>query len=174
LARTTPRREARPATTGYGVVDVGAGRAAIDYGEFAVVVQDGQEWSGRSGRTLASLPSRRPGRLQPLWLFDLVTGVTEARPIAVEEVGDRDCRRLAAHADAVVAATHTDFALPSKSWLADMRAVPFVVWIDPEGVIRRVRCPDDYGLTVELEELGVEASEWTALPTFRSERPTGD
>lgn len=161
------------AQEGCGVVDVGAGRAAIDYGEFAVVVQDGQEWSGRSGRTLASLPSRRPRRLQPLWLFDLMTGVTEARHVGVEEVGGRACRRLAAHADAVAAATHTDFALPSRSRLADMRAVPFEVWIDADGVIRRACCPDDFGLTVELEELGVAAEEWTALPTFRSERRAG-
>jgi hypothetical protein len=157
----------------YGVVDVGAGRAAIDFGDYAIVVQDGHEWSGRSGRSLASLPSRRPRRLQPLWLFDLMTGVTEARPVGIEQVGGRTCRRFAAHADAVVAATHTDFALSSKSRLTDMRAVSFEVWIDADGIIRRACSPDDFGMTIELEEFGAAASEWTALPTFRSEQPPG-
>jgi hypothetical protein len=155
----------------YGVVDVGAGRAAIDYGDFAIVVHDGREWSGRSGRSLASLEPRRPRRLQPLWLFDLMTGATEARPAGVEEVGGRACRHFAARADAVTAATHTDFTLPSKARLADLRSVPFEVWIDEDGVIRRARSPEDFGMTVELTELGATPEEWTALPVFRSTPP---
>jgi hypothetical protein len=155
----------------YGVVDVGTGRAAIDFGDYAIVVQDGREWSGRSGRTLASLPSRRPRRLQPLWLFDLMTGVTEAQAADVEEVGGRACRHLAARADAVEAATHTDFTLPSKARLADLRSVPFEVWIDDDGLIRRARSPEDFGMTVELTELGATAEEWTALPVLRSTPP---
>jgi hypothetical protein len=157
------------ARQGYGVVDIGAARAAIDFGHFAIVVQAGQEWSGRSGRSLASLRPGRSGRLQPLWLFDLMSGVTEARPVGVEEAGGRACRRLAARADAVVAATHTDFALPSKTRLAELRAVPFEVWIDADGVIRRARSPDTFGMTLELKEFGVATPEWTALPTFRSD-----
>jgi hypothetical protein len=151
-----------------GVVDLGSRRASIDFGSFAVVVQEEREWSGRSGRSLASLPSRRPRRLQPLWLFDLMTGATDAHEVGVDDVGGRECRHLSASADAVVAATKTDFELPRKGRLAELRAVPFEVWIDAEGLIRRIRCSGEQSMELELHEYGVPAPDWASLPTYRS------
>jgi hypothetical protein len=65
LARERPRRR-RPWPIGWlarrivtklrepmraeGVVDLGSRRVGIDFGSFALVVQEGREWSGRSGR----------------------------------------------------------------------------------------------------------------------------
>src|SRR3954447_6835280 len=61
-----------------GFLDLGARRSAHDYGGYAVLVDSSVQWSGRSGRDLATLdeePARAPN---PLWLFDLLRGVTEA------------------------------------------------------------------------------------------------
>ena len=151
-----------------GVVDLGSRRVSLDFGSYAVVVQEEREWSGRSGRTLDSLSSRRPRRLQPLWLFDLMTGATGAHQVGVDEVGGRECRHLSASADAVVAATKTDFQLPRKGRLAELRAVPFEVWIDDEGLIRRIRCPGEQSMELELHEYGVPEPDWANLPTHRS------
>ena len=151
-----------------GVVDLGSRRTSIDFGSYAVVVQGEREWSGRSGRSLASLPSRRPRRLQPLWLFDLMTGATDAHEVGVDDVGGRECRHLSGLADAVVAATKTDFDLPRKGRLAELRAVPFEIWIDAEGLIRRIRCPGEQSMELELHEYGVPEPDWANLPTYRT------
>jgi hypothetical protein len=182
LARERPRRRSWPIEwlarrivtklrepmKAEGVVDLGSRRVGIDFGSYALVVQEGREWSGRSGRTLASLPSRRPRRLQPLWLFDLMTGATEAHEVGVDDVGGRECRHLSASADAVVAATKTDFQLPQKGRLAELRSVPFEVWIDAEGLIRRIRCPGEQSMELDLHEYGVTAPKWASLPVYRS------
>jgi hypothetical protein len=167
LGRRLEERLNRP-MRGSGVVDVGARSAAIDFGGFAVVIREGREWSGRSGRLLSSLPSKSMRMYQPLWLSDLVTGVTEAREVGVERVGGRDCRHFSAVADAVVVATKTDFLLPSKRRLAALRAVPVDVWIDADGLIRRLRYPDHPVMVLDLQQHGVPAWDSPSLPTFRS------
>ena len=41
-----------------GILDMTARRYMLDYGNFARLYADGQEWHGRSGRAIATLPVR--------------------------------------------------------------------------------------------------------------------
>lgn len=56
----------------------------IDYGSFAQVQIQGQQWSGRSGRPLSTLPAEPATVASPLWLIDMISGSTSA-----EDLGPR-------------------------------------------------------------------------------------
>jgi hypothetical protein len=62
-----------------GFLDFESRRCAIDFGAYAELVDGSSQWSGRSGRAIATLPEEAAQSGNPLWLFDLLRGVAEGR-----------------------------------------------------------------------------------------------
>jgi hypothetical protein len=182
LARRVGRRVGRGLLTqrAEGVVDLDRRLAAFDYDAYAVLVEAGREWSGRSGRERSTLPDRPAGWNQPLWFLDLLRGVVEAEAMGVEQVRGAACARLAARADLAraSAAARDGMAAPDAARVEDLARLPVDCWIDEAMLIRRVRHerPGDAWrthLTLDLFDFGIAVErEWTHMPTFR--RPEGD
>jgi hypothetical protein len=82
-----------------GVIDLDRRLAAFDYGDYAVLVEAGRQWSGRSGRERSTLHEQPAGWNQPLWFLDLLRGVVEAEAMGIASVRGASCARLAARAD---------------------------------------------------------------------------
>jgi hypothetical protein len=164
-----------------GVVDFATRRYMLDYGSFARLYADGKEWSGRSGRALSTLPPDSDAVPTPLWLLDLLAGVTEADDRGTEEVRGTLCSQIATKSDLSRAshATPGGVAVPEVGRFEDLLSLPAEVWLD-DTHIRRVRFSGERRTdTVELWDFGasVDDLDWTRLPTFRSqqdERGSGD
>jgi hypothetical protein len=159
-----------------GVLDMTARRYMLDYGNFARLYADGQEWHGRSGRAIATLPPDAGALPTPLWLLDLLSGLTDAIDVDTEHVRGARCRHLAAKADLSLAARVTSgaVAVPACARFDDLLALPVDVWVD-ESHIRRIRFSshqriDQRTETLDLGNLGMRLDDlnWTRLPTFRS------
>jgi hypothetical protein len=155
-----------------GVIDFGHRRYAVDYGYYSLVYLDGQEWSGRSGRARLTLSARSDVVPTPLWLVDLLSGVTHADDSGTDIVRGGTCRRIAARVDVgqASAATPGGVAAPALTRFEGLLSLPVDVWIDDTHV-RRVRCTADHKTdTIELWDFGVriKALDWTYMPTFRS------
>jgi hypothetical protein len=159
-----------------GVLDMTARRYMLDYGNFARLYADGQEWHGRSGRAIATLPPDAGALPTPLWLLDLLSGLTDAIDVDTEHVRGVRCRHLAAKADLSLAAQATSgaVAVPACPRFDDLLALPVDVWVD-ESHIRRIRFSphqriDQRTETLDLWDLGIllDDLDWTRLPTFRS------
>jgi len=164
-----------------GVIEFGAHRCMYGYpGEQeAVMVSGDRSWSGTPGSAVDSLSAGKAPVEQPLWLFDLVRGVVEAREVpGVDREGGRS-RRFAAIADLnrVAEAVGHHVRLPTGTkWLADLKRIPVEVWVNDDGYIRRIRLregPLDAPMrssTLELSEFGIELDvDWSRLSTL----PTG-
>lgn len=98
-----------------GVIDFAGRRFMIDYGSYAVLQIDGQQWSGRSGRalsTLVALPSRVGS---PLWLVDLLGGLTDAVDQGTDEVEGNTWRHWTATADLAVASAGLPHGMSSPA-----------------------------------------------------------
>ena len=123
-----------------GFLDLEARRCAIDWGAYAETIDGSREWSGRSGRSLSTLPDEPARAPNPLWLFDLLRGVTEAREVGSEIVGGRTCRHLRASADMGRVAEETPdlTALPLGFAYEELGAIPVEVWLDDAGLVRRI------------------------------------
>lgn len=123
-----------------GFLDFQARRCAVDYGAFAELIHGSSEWSGRSGRAIATLPEKPVRALSPLWLFDLLRGVTDAAEVDSERVRGRRCRRLRATSDLarVAGATADKTPLPPGAWFEELGALPLDLWLDEEGYVRRI------------------------------------
>ncbi len=156
-----------------GVVDFAGRRFMLDYGSYARLYAEGQEWDGRSGRPIASLPPSGGDKLPtPLWLLDLLTGATAAEDAGIDDVRGAPCRQVRVKVDLTRAskATPGDVAVPSVGRFEELLALPVDVWLDAAHV-RRVRfVTDTHTDTLELWEFGVglDGLDWTPLPTFRS------
>ncbi|MEJ7891011.1 MAG: hypothetical protein WKF94_00025 [Solirubrobacteraceae bacterium] len=174
-----------PYAVATGVIEFGAHRCMYGYpGEpEAVMVSGDRSWNGTSGSAVDSLSAGKAPVEQPLWLFDLVRGVVEARELpGVDREGGRS-RRFSAVADLnrVAEAVGHNVRLPTGTmWLADLKRIPVEVWVDDDGYIRRIRLregPDDalahssrWSSTLELSEFGIELEvDWSRLSTL----PTG-
>ena len=162
--------------TAEGVIDMSRRRYMLDYGYFAVLYADGQEWGGRSGRAIATLPSDVEAVPTPLWLLDLLAGLTDTSDLDTEDVRGVPCRHLVGKADLSVAsqATSAGVAVPARGRFEDLLALPIDVWVDSTH-IRRVRFDSHQSVehrteTLELCDFGVRLDDfdWTRLPTFRS------
>jgi hypothetical protein len=164
--------------TAEGVIDLTGRRLRymLDYGSYARLYTDGQEWSGRSGRAIATLPPSFDQMPTPLWLLDLLAGVTDATDLGAEDVRGARWRHLTGHADLSRAAEVVPGALavPARERFEDLLALPVDVWLD-DTHIRRIRFNSDEGgeqrsETLELWGFGarVDDLDWTRLPTFRS------
>jgi len=111
--------------------------------------------------------------LEPVWLFDLIRGVVDAREQSEAETLDgHTCRRFAAYADLnrVAEAVSYQVAVPSGvDRLDDLKRIPVKVWLDDEGYIRRIRHrlgnvkASTGTLTLNLSEFGIELpSDWSS------------
>lgn len=85
--------------TAEGVIDMTGRRYMLDHGSYARLYADGQEWDGRSGRAIATLPPSPDRVPTPLWLVDLLAGVTDATDVGAEDVRGAPWRHLTGHAD---------------------------------------------------------------------------
>jgi hypothetical protein len=148
-----------------GVLDLDHRRYMVDYGAYAVLCADGEEWGGRSGRALSTLPSAPSEQPVPFWLFDLLDGVRWAAPADRQEVRGASCRRYPAS----VARGHAATVLP-RDWLEAGSDLPIEVWID-DRYIRRIRVvAAQRTWTLDLWDFGVDVNDldWTRLPVVRS------
>lgn len=158
--------------SGEGVIDLHRRRYMLDFGSYACLYEDGNVWDGRSGRLLSTLPPDKKARPEPLWLLDILAGVTCASAEGADDVRGTACRRFAATADLSRASKVTPggVAVPKVDRFEDLLALPIQVWVDDEHV-RRVRFGrEDVTETLELWDFGVpmDALDWARLPTFRS------
>jgi hypothetical protein len=161
---------------GEGVLDLAGRRWMVDYGSYAELDKDGRTWSGRSGRRISTLEPDPSSSASPLWLLDLLAGVTEVDD--PEESGDPHGRRLVAHADLREVARRLDidpripgeWTLGEPPTLSSIGQLETEVWLDDEGLVRRVRFARRYR-TLTLDLIGpavADELDWTRLPTFRS------
>jgi hypothetical protein len=162
-----------------GFLDLESRRCAIDYGAYAELVHGSNHWSGRSGRALATLPQKPVLALSPLWLFDLLRGVTEAAGLGSESVRGRACQRLRASVDLARVSDQvpSDIPLPPGAFFEELRQLPLELWLDDEGLVRRIRFQHRlFGeafekRTLELLDLGTdEAVDWSRLPLLKDPR----
>jgi hypothetical protein len=155
-----------------GFLDLAARRYMIDYGSYARLFADGREWGGLSGRELATLPPEHEVVPTPLWLVDVVAGITSAEEVAGEDVRGERCRHFVAETDLSQAsrATPGGVAAPTVGRFENLLALPIHVWLDESHVRRVRRASSDRIETVELWDFGapLAALDWTRLPTFRT------
>src|SRR4051812_5046916 len=155
-----------------GVLDLRERRYMMDLGSFARLFADGEERMGRSGRALKTLPATFFPSGSPLWLVDLLAGVTDARKVGTDDVRGAACRRLAATADLgrASAATPGGMTLRTRGTFDELLALPVDVWIDDSHLRRIGFSAENTRETLELWDFGVPVAEldWSRLPTFRS------
>src|SRR3954452_22144868 len=155
-----------------GVIDVRGRRYMLDYGSYARSYADGKEWDGRSGRPLSTLPPDDQELPTPLWLLDILAGLTSVADERAEDVRGTPCRCFTATVDIGRASKLTPggVAVPALGRFEDLLALPIEVCIDDRHV-RRVRYRAEHRTeTLELRDFGVALAglDWTRLPTFRS------
>lgn len=155
-----------------GVIDFKHRRYAVDYGGYSRMYVDGQEWTGRSGRARLTLSPHADVVPTPLWLVDLVAGVTHADDNGTDIVRGATCRHFSARVDVsrASAATSGGVAVPARGSFDELLSLPVEVWVD-DTYVRRVRYEGDHTAeTVELWDFGVriKALDWIYMPTFRS------
>lgn len=166
------RRKARLYVTGEGVVDFDGRRYMVDYGAYAQLFVEGQLWGGRSGRPISTLDPRPGDRPPPLWLFDLLAGVTHASDEGNEVVRGTTCRRFSITTDLSRASARTPggVAAPAQPRFEDLLALQVTVWLDDAHVRRLCRSTETMIETLELWDFGVAVADldWSRVPTFRS------
>jgi len=162
--------------TSEGIIDITGRRYMLDYDSYARLYADGNEWDGRSGCALATLPPSATALPTPLWLLDLLAGVVGASETGTDEDRGVTCRHLTGTADLSRAsqAAPGGIAAPGRKRFGDLLALPVEVWID-NAQIRRIRFSFSEGVeqhtdTLDLWDFGVPLGDldWTRLPTFRS------
>jgi hypothetical protein len=143
-----------------GVIDLRARRYML-FGPYAQVYVDGEHRGGAPGRSLASLTVDRNHAAIPLWLCDLLDGVTAARQTGREELRGAPCRVFSADLDA------RSPALPPR-WSTDPERLQPAIWIDADGDIRQIEVhTEDRAFRLELWDFAADADalDWTRLPT---------
>ena len=130
--------------------------------------------------TLLGMPAQPPAEPgpppSPLWLVDLLGGITTAEDRGVEDVDGRRCRRIAATADLIDASSRTPDGLPSpaRDRVEELLSLPIEVWLDADD-LRQIRFVDgdfvqSVTLTVTFSDFGADLDEidWSRLPTFNT------
>ena len=164
---------------GEGLVDCATRRMMLDYGHFAMLQIGDEQWSGRSGRRLATLPAGNVRTTSPLWLLELVAGVDHASRLGPDptDVDQSGWHGYAATASlpAAIAVHGRSMSSPAQDRYEDLLAIPFEVWIDDADLIRRIVIKTDTEtnqdrttLTLREFDVDIEHLDWTRLPTFRS------
>jgi hypothetical protein len=158
--------------TAEGVIDLEGRRYMLDYGSYARLYTNGKEWDGRSGRLLSTLPPDEQEMPTPLWLLDILAGLTAATEEGTQDVRGAPCRCFTATVDISRASKLTPggVAVPTLGRFEDLLALPIEICLDDQHV-RRVRFhPEHRTETLELWDFGVSLDDldWSRLPTFRS------
>jgi hypothetical protein len=144
----------------------------VDYDSYAVLQVGAEQWSGRSGRplnTLSAAPSPIPS---PLWLVDLVAGVTSAEDHGTEEVDGQAWRHLLATTSLAEASARRPEGMASPAWdrYEELLALPVEVWLQ-DGHLRRLRFVAEQRTdAVTFTDFGVpvDGLDWNRLPATRS------
>lgn len=175
------RKAGAPYAVSIGVMDFGAHRWMYGYPakpDVVLAVGD-RTWKGTAGSAVDSLRAAGAEAYQPLWLFNLIRGVVEAREQGADDRAAGASRRFSVVADLnrVADAVSHHVALPQgMRWLVDLERIAVEVWVGDDGYIQRIRqmdgpedAPTRVG-TLELSEFGIElAEDWprlfTPLPT---------
>lgn len=155
-----------------GVIDFAGRRFMIDYGSYAMLQASGQLWSGRSGRALSTLPASAARVGSPLWLLDLLDGLTGASDLGTEEVEGQTWQHWTTTADLAAASAELPdgMATPANDRFEDLLRLPLDVWVD-DTHLRRISFTAEHRTeTVTFSDFatGVEALDWDRLPTFLS------
>jgi hypothetical protein len=155
-----------------GVLDLQARRYMLDRGGYARLGADGKEWGGPTGRPVPTRAADVANWPTPLWLIDVLAGLTAATPKGTEDVRGTPCRRFDVIVDLSRASKFTPGAVaaPKVGRFEDLLALPIEVWVDDQHV-RRVRFSQDGRIdTLELWDVGVplEDLDWTEFHAFRS------
>ncbi len=171
VGRTALRRVFRPLSA-EGVLDLANGRYMMDFGGFAMLGTGQQRCSGRSGRAVSTLPEEGPTMWEPLWLFALLQGATEAHAMGTEPLHGSACRRVEILADVprAAAACPGDLPLPPAERYSDLLGLPIEVWMhDAERTRRVVLEIKSCALRLDLVDFAAHTElDWSRLPTFRS------
>jgi hypothetical protein len=159
-----------------GILEPRTGRYMLDFGSFAQLTDDGQRYSGRSGRPIATLhpdpnPPNNSGEMR--WLLALLRGATDATLEGQDVLHGTSCRRIAVSLDLprASAAINGGLAAPAVDRFEQLTALPATVWIDAQHIRRvQLRQPESRERTLELWDYGLATEEfdWSRLPTFRS------
>lgn len=139
-----------------GVADLAGRRWMRDFGHYAETRVGVQQWGGRSGRALSTLPAEMPHDDQPLWMLEALSGAVSARP-------DPTTGDLVVTVD--LAAVDFWNAPPAA---AGTGQVELEVTLEAGG-LKRVWWADDSTtrlLTVLEVGVDVDGLDWTRLPTF--------
>jgi hypothetical protein len=164
--------------TAAGFIDLRGRRYMLDYGSYARLYAEGKEWDGRSGRPLWTLPPDEGELPTPLWLLDILTGLTSAADERAEDVRGTPCRCFKGTVDIARASKITPggVAVPARGRFEDLLALPIEVCIDDRYVRRVGYRAEHRTATLELWEFGVSLAglDWTRLPTFRSPEEAAD
>jgi len=157
---------------GEGVIDLQRRRYMLDYGSLARLYADGKQWLGRSGRPLSTLARDDQELPTPLWLLDVLAGLTSATDEGTEDVRGTACRRFIAAVDVGRASKVTPggVGVPPLARFEELLALPVEVCVDGKHVRRVRRRFERRTETLELWDFGVSLDDldWTRLPTFRS------
>lgn len=144
----------------------------IDFGDYAMLQASDQLWSGRSGRALSTLPSSAPRVASPLWLIDLLGGLTGAVDLGTEQVEAQAWRHWTATADLATASAELPQGMPSPASdrFEELLRLPLEVWVDDTHLRRLSFTEDNRTETVTFSDFGsgVEDLDWDRLPTFLS------
>lgn len=155
-----------------GVLDLQRRRYMLDHGGYARLGADGNEWAGLPGGAISTLAAEEPNSPTPLWLIDVLAGLTAATTAGNDIVRGTPCTHLHATVDLSRASRLTPgaVAVPSVDRFEDVLALPIEVWIDDQH-IRRVRFSQDMRIdTLELWDVGspIDGLDWTRLQAFPS------
>ena len=142
----------------------------LDHGGFARMGADGKEWAGQPGRAISTRSAEEPNSPTPLWLIDVIAGMTEATMASTDVVRGTPCT----HHHVTVALSQASrvirdaVAVPGVDRFEDVLASPIEVWIDDHH-LRRVRFSQAMRIdTLELWDVGspLEGFDWTRLQAF--------
>ena len=155
-----------------GVIDFAGRRySLVANAQFASLYVDEKEWTGLPGQAVDTVPLLGSNVPTPLWLIDVLAGVTDVHDAGTDPIRGTTCRRLAVTFDLSQASRDVagGVGVPSVARFEDLLALTADVWVDDRHV-RRVRfVQGDETETVDFWDFGVALADvdWTRLPAWR-------
>ncbi|MFC7626062.1 hypothetical protein [Microlunatus sp. GCM10028923] len=161
--------------TGNGVLDISQRRSMIDYGGYAQLQVAEKEWRGRSGQLLDESFEDHARVGSPLWLLDLLAGVSVAEEQGPLGPGPHIARYFRVTIDLAQASAVAPFGMasPSRDHFEELHRLEAEVWLD-DSHIQQIQFTDGrqtYILTLSDFGADVDNLDWTRLPTV--EPPEG-
>jgi hypothetical protein len=154
---------------GVGVVDFATRRYALDFGEYAALYRDGEEWGGRPDGT----PKAPDAEARPvvLWLVESLASVVRATE--VEPVGEPG--RFVATIDLRDAAERILATSVRREAVDELRAATADVHVN-DGLIEFLALSathHTYALHLSCHGDSLEGLDWSTLPRLKSLDSTG-